>query len=460
MKPNFLVKLLWFFSGANVKVLEKCQVDQGKYAAIGFTIILTSVMASLSGGYALWTVFNSAKMAAVFGLFWGLTIGNLDRFLVSTYRKEENWSIEQGILLGIRVTVAISIAFVIAKPLELKIFEKPIRAELVEHNSKLAEDNQKRLIEKYSEIKQKEKDTRSLEQELDRLKQQRDQATQAVICEIDGSCGSNKVGHGPAFREKQQLLEKISEEYQKKQQDSEKQINEHRQRIAELTKKRDLELAKIVNERENANDIMTQLETLDELGKKKPIYTWSSFFITLIFVLIDVSPIIAKLFLKRGLYDEVLEAEEKNQLDTALSSLDIGKRSFDLKNFKAIQKIEQQEDEYEKMLSHMKQLQQDIQDKAFAKAKDSPEHQEYIDELVSIYLSKTGKAVARIGKELNLSSYTRNIKQEMGKQIEDNLIPTVVKEEVKHKKTVNKVKNESRNTLNDMWDYLTNYTNS
>ena len=85
-------------------------------------------------------------------------IGNLDRFLVSTNRKEEKWSIEESVFLGVRLLVAISIAFVVAKPLELKIFEKPIRAELVQENSKRASENQERLIRDYFEIPKLEKD--------------------------------------------------------------------------------------------------------------------------------------------------------------------------------------------------------------------------------------------------------------------------------------------------------------
>jgi hypothetical protein len=142
-KSNFLVKFLWFCSGANIKVLEKCPVDQGKYAAIGFTILLTSVSASLSGGYAIWTIFNSIPIAAGLGAFWGLMIGNLDRLLFSTssLRKKDlsilsmKNSIKISLIFCTRLLGAVAIAFVIAKPLQIRIFEKPIQAALIEQNS-------------------------------------------------------------------------------------------------------------------------------------------------------------------------------------------------------------------------------------------------------------------------------------------------------------------------------------
>lgn len=134
-KSNFFVKFLWFCSGANIKVLEKCPVDQGKYTTIGFTILLTSVLASLSGGYAIFTIFNSIPIAAGFGSFWGLMIGNLDRSLISTssFRKEKGLSISilksipKMFAFCIRLLGAVAIAFVVAKPLQIKIFEQPIQ---------------------------------------------------------------------------------------------------------------------------------------------------------------------------------------------------------------------------------------------------------------------------------------------------------------------------------------------
>lgn len=432
----FFTKFLWFCSGANIKVLQRCQVDHSKYAAIGFTILLTSVLASLSGGYALWTVFNSTKMAVGFGLFWGLMIGNLDRFLISTTRKEENWSIEQGIVLGIRITVAVSIAFVVAKPLELKIFEKPIRAELVEQNSKNAAENQARLIKAYSEIPQLEKDNQKLQDDLDIWKQQRDDAYRAVIGEAEGTSGTNKIGKGPVYDKKWQKYKQSLAEYENQKQNIDSQIKENLKRNKELTQKRDLEQDKIVTEKAKADDMMTQLETLDELGKKKPIYAWSSFFITLIFVLIDVSPVIAKLFLKRSLYDYLLEKEEETQLNLSLRSLSLGESH-------SLQQIEMQE-----------KAQQEAINNAF----QSENYQKAVDDLSKVYTDKLSREISRLGQEFNPSVHKRKIKQEMQKQMENETIPSIVEEEVQHHQKVNKVETAYQHTLDVMDGYLTNFT--
>lgn len=433
----FFLKFLWFCSGANIKVLQRCQVDHGKYAAIGFTIFLTSVLASLSGGYALWTVFNSTNIAVGFGLFWGLMIGNLDRFLVSTTRKEENWSVEQSVFLGVRVVVAISIAFVVAKPLELKIFEKPIRAELVEQNSKSAAENQARLIQAYSEIPQLEKDNQKLQNALNEWKQQSDEAYRAVIGEAEGTSGTNKLGKGPVYDKKWQKYQQSLAEYESNKQNLNSQINDNLKRITVLTKKRDLEQEKIVTEKAKADDIITQLETLDELGKKKPIYAWSSFFITLIFVLIDVSPIIAKLFLKRSLYDCLLDKEEETQLNLSLRSLSLGESH-------SLQQIE---------------IQEKAQQEAINNAFQSENYQKAVDDLSKVYTNKLSREISRLGQEFNPSIHKRKIKQEMHQQMENQTIPSIVEEEVRHHQTVNKVEEAHQHILDAMNGYLTNHTN-
>ena len=82
-------------------------------------------MASLAGSYALYTVFDNIYSAIFFGFVWGLLIFNLDRFIVSTIRKKENFRSE-FIQVVPRLLLATIIAIVISKPLELKIFEKEI----------------------------------------------------------------------------------------------------------------------------------------------------------------------------------------------------------------------------------------------------------------------------------------------------------------------------------------------
>src|SRR6187549_34343 len=112
-------------SGVDSSLLKKCPSETSKYAGMGATIFFTGVFAALAAGYALYTVFDNVAIASVFGLLWGLMIFNLDRYIVSSMRKEGNFNREL-LTASPRIVLAIIISIVIAKPLELKIFEKEI----------------------------------------------------------------------------------------------------------------------------------------------------------------------------------------------------------------------------------------------------------------------------------------------------------------------------------------------
>ena len=87
---NPVKEFFLFCSGASRTILgmNGCEVEHGKYAGIGATIFFTATLAALSGGYAMFTAFRQEKLAIIFGLLWGLIIFNLDRFIVSSIKKQ------------------------------------------------------------------------------------------------------------------------------------------------------------------------------------------------------------------------------------------------------------------------------------------------------------------------------------------------------------------------------------
>ena len=92
-RANPMKRFFWWCSGADITILRTwaCSTEHNTYAGIGATIFLTAVLASLSGGYALWTVFQSSPYAITFGLLWGILIFNLDRSIptLSTPTREK-----------------------------------------------------------------------------------------------------------------------------------------------------------------------------------------------------------------------------------------------------------------------------------------------------------------------------------------------------------------------------------
>lgn len=56
--------------------------------------------------------------------------------------------------------------------------------------------------------------------------------------------------------------------------------------------------------------LMTQISSLGKLTSKDPALQWASWLITLLFLVIELAPILVKLFSKRGAYDEEVELAE------------------------------------------------------------------------------------------------------------------------------------------------------
>ena len=112
------VKLFfWWCSGASIEVLDKCSSEKSKYFGIGATVFFTGVFAFLAGAYGMYMVFDSIPLALLFGVVWGLMIFNLDRYIVSSMRKEGNTQHEIKTALP-RIILAVLISIIIAKPLD------------------------------------------------------------------------------------------------------------------------------------------------------------------------------------------------------------------------------------------------------------------------------------------------------------------------------------------------------
>lgn len=153
-KPSWIQQFFILCSGADKNILFQCRTEWNKYSGIGATIFFTGLLASLSGGYALYTIFrgeaNAMTYALIFGLTWGFVILNLDRFIVSSIRKEGN--IQKEILQAApRFILAIIISIVIAKPLEVRIFESRIEQQILEDKRSKLED-EKLSIDKLNDL--------------------------------------------------------------------------------------------------------------------------------------------------------------------------------------------------------------------------------------------------------------------------------------------------------------------
>ena len=132
-KPVDNNNFLWWCSGAHQKLLKQFPSEHSKYSGLGAVLLATFVLATISAGYAIYTVFGNWLWTIGFAIIWGLIIFNFDRFLVSTMRKY-GVSRRKQIMMAIpRLALALLIGVVIARPLEMKIFEKEINVKMTKN---------------------------------------------------------------------------------------------------------------------------------------------------------------------------------------------------------------------------------------------------------------------------------------------------------------------------------------
>lgn len=124
-----IVKFLCRCAGANLKILRNYPTEFSKYSSAGATILFTGIFAALSGGYACYKIFNDIYYALALGLLWGVMIFNLDRYIVMSIKKRNNF-FKELLTATPRIILAIIISLVVATPLEVRIFADRIAREI------------------------------------------------------------------------------------------------------------------------------------------------------------------------------------------------------------------------------------------------------------------------------------------------------------------------------------------
>lgn len=301
---GWLNEFLWICAGANRKVLRQCPTDYAKYAGIGGTILFTALMAMLSGGYALYFVFESVPKAIAFGIFWGLLIFNLDRFIVNTMYSDGKVTISwQEFYSGLpRIIMAIFLGIVISTPLEMKIFEDRINSQLVKDNiertnisrSKIDEGN-KPLFERRNQ----------LERQQAEIQGRLSKAEEELKKEGEGSALSGKAGHGQIWHDKKTNRDAIEKELSAWRAAHQSELDDLISQIKINRDKGNDDIEKGNNE----NGFCVRYEAFSNVKNDNMALNIVSIVIMLLFIIIETAPTFFKMMIASGPYDDLLRAE-------------------------------------------------------------------------------------------------------------------------------------------------------
>jgi hypothetical protein len=292
-------------SGVDRDLLDGCsEGEQTKYVGIGATVFFTAVMAFLASAYALFTVFDSIYPALIFGFVWSLLIFNLDRFIVSTIKKRDRF-FDEFLQATPRIMLAVIIAIVISKPLEIKIFEKEINTVLLKEKNEMELANKKQVGNYFkSDLDKNKAEIAALKSDILKKEKEVNALYSTYITEAEGTAGTKKLGKGPVYKEKREKHDTSLKEFATLKAANEAKIAEKEKTGKQLQADLDKKVSQTQPIIEGFDGLMARINALDKLP-------WlPSFFIMLLFLAIETSPIIAKLLAPKGEFDFKQEEAE------------------------------------------------------------------------------------------------------------------------------------------------------
>ena len=363
-KLNWIYRLFCWCAGANLKILSRLESEHNKYFGAGVLIVLVALVATFSGGYAVYTLFEEdTKIPFIIGPIWGLFIFSLDRFFVSSMIKRGRPLKDFYIALP-RLFLAVFIGIIVSRPIELAIFRSEIQNELdfqkqamidsIDHRyTTLIETEQNKSLDSVGtefdqEIKTDREEILRLKEEIRAEENRVDQLWDNFQCELRGidSCrtGSGNPGYGPIakgleaeWKKANRVLEEKKNLNEGRIQVIENRINEQERNqiplLKEFERNKTKRLNKLNNERDSLKTSETNRFSSSLLNRNKALATiedrdesayYMSFFVTILFVLLEITPVLVKLLLPKGPYDDAfLQKEEEgrryNRLQERLS---------------------------------------------------------------------------------------------------------------------------------------------
>ena len=314
-KMNWFQKFLLVCSGGNIHILRKTPSEWNKFAGIGGIVLFTAIFATLSAGYAMFTIFENLWISAGFAVLWGLMIFNLDRYIVSSIKKTGTWW--NQILMAIpRLILATFLGIIISKPLELKIFEKEVNKQLntiIQRNkTQLEAEMNGRILQQSGPF---ETEKKQIANKIAEYQKSYDSAAVELEKEILGKQSgltSGKVGFGSNAKRKSELKEQRRQDLENYQKQIAPRLEYLDKEISKVYTNIETERNKTETFEDKFNGFAARLQALDELGNNTPIIGIAAAFIMGLFICLEISPVLVKLISSVGPYDYLLEKTEND----------------------------------------------------------------------------------------------------------------------------------------------------
>jgi hypothetical protein len=347
---------LWWCAGAHQDLLKQYPSEHSKYSGLGGVILATFVLAALSAGYAIYSVFGNLWWTIMFALIWGLIIFNFDRFLVATMRKYGISRRKQLWMALPRMALAILIGITIARPLELKVFEKEIDTKVVENTHRKIQMNDSLLrLENNALLQTTEAERNRLVARKGSIEDTLHSLQQSYVQEADGTGGSGRRGIEDLTRLKMNAYTAAVQQFTPELQRLHGDIRVQDSLLAVAKsgiegKRKQYEADAIANV-----GFLERNKALSDLASEESSVFWTSLLLSLLIILIEIGPVLSKLIMPVGPYDIALAKEELTSMAATESEM---RRDKQLSLDKRKRFYEKQKEMSDQLAEKMSTLQQ------------------------------------------------------------------------------------------------------
>jgi hypothetical protein len=208
-----------------------------------------------------------------------------------------------------RVFLAVLISIVIAKPLELKVFEKEIAPELIVMEQETYARQEEQLRSRFTfSLDSLGTEIQSLKNEVAAKALTRDELVKLAQEEADGTGGSRRRNLGPIYKVKKANADAAQQELSSL-------ILKNQSMVSALERsiqRTDSSMVSQLNalEKNKIDGLAARMEALSRITGDSSAVTWAHWFIILLFIAIETAPVFVKLISSKGPYDNLLKISE------------------------------------------------------------------------------------------------------------------------------------------------------
>lgn len=296
---------LWNLAGFKRSIIAKTKVDKFHASVIGVLLLMVGLYATIAWSFFFQTLGGNIILTMAAGLFMGAFIIAFDRALIASMASGK----ANVFSLGFRLVLAILLGVFLSQPIILRLYAPEIKRESqILLDKKIGERKVELTAIYQNELNSLTSQKITLENQLNDQKNLVNQAEKDFKKEMDGTGGTKKYGYSKVSKQKEKILESHLGGWEQMNATHQPQITQLQNGINQINDKIFNEVEVYRNENKEFGTLI-QAEALQSLLKKDTsgALTMRYYLLSFILTLIELSALIAKIFLKTPAYRSKVE---------------------------------------------------------------------------------------------------------------------------------------------------------